>query len=546
VNDNRKLKIFLGTLSGLLLGLAFPPVPTGVTALIAFVPFFFLLSTLDNYGSTFRYTYLTIFVFNLITTYWAGGFVHFKDWYMMVAGLLLIIGHPLFFIIPAFVWLFIRKQFGFKISLFIFPAIWVGFEYLHGIGDLGFPWLTIGNTQTYDLSIIQFASITGVYGLSFWILWINVLIFFLFVKIILKEWTISDKRSILLLSTILVIYFLPKIYGNIVTENNPSKNNNHITVSVIQPNIDTFEKWTVDPTVPLDILQDQMKDIRVIHPDLVLWPETAIPFYILQPQNKYYLNHLRQIVDYLDIHLLSGIPDITYYSSSDNFPKSSKLSKSGERYDSFNSSMLLSPRDNKIQKYSKIVLVPFAERVPFSEELSFLDIMEWNFGLGGWGHGRDTTVFEMKIRSGELVKFSNLICYESVFPTFVRTFVKNGAEFLTVITNDSWWGNTSGTYQHKQIAIMRAVENRRWVVQCANGGISCYIDPYGKIIQESDMYTKIILSQKIEPRTEITFYTRYGDWLAEVCIVITLFFIMAAISGMFYKTLRRRDYNGIH
>lgn len=546
MNVSRKFKIFLGISTGLLLGIAFPPVPTGVTALIAFVPFFLLLSTLDNYGSTFRYTYFTIFIFNLITTYWTGGFVHFKDWYMMVAGLLLIIAHPLFFIVPAFVWLFIRKQFGFKISLFVFPFIWVGFEYLHGIGDLGFPWLTIGNTQTYDLSVIQVASITGVYGISFWILWINVLIFLLLVKIFLKEWNISDKKSILLLSTILIIYFLPKYYGSMVIENKSSEENNHILVSVIQPNIDTFEKWTVDPTMPLNILQDQMNEIRSVHPDLVLWPETAIPFYILQPQNIYYLNQLKQLVNSFDVHLLTGIPDITYYPSSGQFPKSSKTSKNGDRYDSFNSSMLISPRDQNIQKYAKIVLVPFAERVPFSEELSFLNIMEWNFGLGGWGYGRDTTVFEMKIRSGEIVKFSNLICYESVFPTFVNTFVKNGAEFLTVITNDSWWGNTSGAYQHKQIAIMRAVENRRWVVQCANGGISCYIDPYGNIIQESDMYVKAILSQKIEPRTDITFYTRYGDWLAEICIVISLFFIVATISGKFYKTLRKRDYNGIH
>ncbi|MBI5021047.1 MAG: apolipoprotein N-acyltransferase [Ignavibacteriales bacterium] len=540
------MKLFLGLLSGLLLGLSFPPVPTGVAVLIAFVPFFLLLSTLENYGSTFRYTYFTIFIFNLITTYWAGGFVHLKDWYMMVAGLLLIIGHPLFFIVPVFVWLFIRKQFGFKISIYTFPFIWVGFEYLHGIGDLGFPWLTIGNTQTYDLSVVQMASITGAYGISFWILWINVLIFLLFVKLFLKEWNISEKRSMLLIATILIMYFIPKIYGIILLDGKPSIENNNVSISVIQPNIDTFEKWTGDPTVPFEILQDQTKDIRSIHPDLVLWPETAIPFYILQPQNIYYLNQLKRTVDYLDIHLLAGIPDIAYYSPTDHFPQSSKISKSGERYDSFNSSILLSPHESNIQKYSKIVLVPFAERVPFSEELSFLDIMEWNFGLGGWGHGRDTTVFEINLRNGRIVKFSNLICYESVFPTFVRTFVKNGAEFLTVITNDSWWGNTSGAYQHKQIAIMRAVENRRWVVQCANGGISCFIDAYGTIVQQSDLYTKTILSQNVKASKEITFYTEYGDWLAEMCVMLSLFFVMAAISGKFYKTLRSRDYHGIH
>jgi apolipoprotein N-acyltransferase len=327
----------------------------------------------------------------------------------------------------------------------------------------------------------------------------------------------------------------------LVIEKEKISQRNPLTISVIQPNIDTFEKWTVDPTVPLDILKNQMKEVRAIHPDLVLWPETAIPFYILHPQNRYQLNQIRQLVDYLDVYLLTGIPDIEYYPQANKYPRSSKKSINGERYDTYNSSMLISPRDNNIQKYAKIVLVPFAERVPFSEELSFLDIMEWNFGLGGWGHGRDTTVFNIKNHFGEEVKFSNLICYESVCPNFVRLFVNKGAEFLTVITNDSWWGNTSGAYQHKQFAILRAIENRRWVIQCANGGISCFIDPYGNIIRETKMYVKTEITDKIEPKTEITFYTRHGDWLAEICIILGLFMMMAGIGNKYYKTIRRSN-----
>ncbi|MBI5476299.1 MAG: apolipoprotein N-acyltransferase [Ignavibacteriales bacterium] len=539
--SSTRTKLILAISTGLLLAVAFPPVPIGVTAFIAFVPFFFLLSSLDNYGQIFRYGYLTIFIFNLLTTYWTGGFTHFKDYYLAVAGMLLILAHPFFFLPHLLAWMFIKKQFGFKSAIILFPFLWIAFEYLHAVGELSFPWLTLGNTQTYDIRAIQFVSFTGVWGVSFWILIINLLIFILIVKLILKEWKIKDWKVILLTITILCIYFLPRYYGQSVMRKSENLNKNIITVSLIQPNIDAFEKWTVDPETPLEILKNQTIANRLSKSDLVIWPETAIPFYILHPNNRFQFYHLKKMVDSLNINLLTGIPDIVYYSSADEIPKSSKKSLSGERYETFNSSMLLLPRDSRIQKYAKIILVPFAERVPFSEELSFLNAMEWNFGLGGWGHGKDTTVFRFKKQNGSEVKFSTMICYESVYPNLVRTFVNNGAEFLTVVTNDSWWGNTSGAYQHKQYAILRAVENRRWMMQCSNGGISCFVDPYGRITSQSDLFTKDMLTGQIEPRVEKTFYTEHGEWLPELCIVFGLFVIMAGVGNKFYHNIRSRE-----
>jgi apolipoprotein N-acyltransferase len=280
--------------------------------------------------------------------------------------------------------------------------------------------------------------------------------------------------------------------------------------------------------------------------DLVVWPETAVPFYLLLPYNRIYLDQIKHQVDSLGIHILTGVPDIVEYHQGDVIPKSSKTSRSGQRYDTFNSSMLFSPGNVVIQKYAKMQLVPFAERVPFSEALSFLNAMQWNFGLGGWNYGTQATVFRFGTASGHDIRFSNLICYESVFPGFVADFVKNGAQFLTVITNDSWWGNTSGAYQHKQIAVLRAVENRRWVVQCANGGISCFIDPFGHILRPTAMYAEATVSGSIEPRTELTFYSQHGDWLAELCVMLSVFFLTAALGKKFYINIRTRQGNEIH
>jgi apolipoprotein N-acyltransferase len=244
--------------------------------------------------------------------------------------------------------------------------------------------------------------------------------------------------------------------------------------------------------------------------------------------------------------LFTGVPDIRYYQPGEIIPGSSKVAANGQRYETFNSSMLLQPNVAEIQKYAKILLVPFAERVPFSEELSFLNAMKWNFGLGGWGIGRDTTVFQFHAKNIPEVRFSNMICYESVYPGFVASFVRKGAQFLTVITNDSWWGNTSGARQHEQYAVVRAVENRRWIARCANGGISCFIDPFGHTMQPTEMYTQSTIVENIELRNDLTFYSRHGDWLAESCLVLSLFFLTAAFGKKVYYNIRSKESNEIH
>ena len=542
----RQYRLFLALIFGLMLGLAYPPVPTGITAAFAFVPFILIFESIDKYGTGFRYSYLSFFIFNLITLYWAGGFAYCRDMYQMVAGVLLLIAHPIFFSVPIMFWIFIRRQLGFKISVLVFPFLWVAFEYLHSLTEISFPWLILGNTQTYDLSIIQFASITGVYGVSFWLLWLNVLAFILFTKIYLKEWKPLSPLPSGTLLCILVIYFVPKYFGDQILHNPQPTNGASVQIAVVQPNIDPFEKWDERPEKSLDIIQQQTGKILYKGVDLILWPETAVPFYILHPANQSYLEKLKRQVNSINCNLLTGIPDIKYYLQTDDIPKTSKTSLTGEHYETYNSSMLLQPYRDDIQKYAKIILVPFAERVPFSEALNILNAMQWNFGLGGWTHGKDTTIFRCMTLDGREIKFSNMICYESVYPQLVSAFVRRGAQFLTVITNDSWWGNTSGAYQHKQIAVMRAIENRRWVVQCANGGISVFIDPYGNITQGTNMYEQSTLFGSVQVVETQSFYTRHGDWLAEAALIISAFFLSAAISKKFYKNIRQKDSHEVH
>lgn len=530
-------------LGGTLLGLSFPPVPAGLLAAFAFVPLLVALRAIDGYGRAFRLAWLTFGVFNLVTLYWTGGFVHAKDPYMMVAGGLLLIVHPLFFTLPVLGWMFLRVHFGFRRALAAFPFVWISFEYLHSLTQIAFPWLILGNTQTYDLAAIQMSSATGVYGVSFWLCVLNVLCFRIYENLVHDRKGMTSAPTLALLAAVAVVYVGPKIYGHWVLSGHGGSAGEPVPVrvGVVQPNIDPFEKWQENGEGQISELQQLTAKFAERHVDLVIWPETAIPFFILHPNNVSALDRLRRQVDSMRISLLAGFPDIRYYGDKEIAPKSSKVSRSGQRFDTYNSSLLLEPNSDLIQKYSKIVLVPFAERVPFSEELSLLNAMEWNFGLGGWEIGSDTTVFSFRTDRDHEVHFSNLICYESIYPGFVASFVRKGAGFLTVMTNDSWWGNTSGPYQHVQFAALRAVENRRWIVQCANGGISCFIDPFGRILKATPMFTRQTMTMDVPLHDELTFYTRHGDWFAQACLVLALFAFAAAAGTKLYRVIRSKE-----
>lgn len=546
---NKRFRIFLIVISSLMLGFSYPPFQIGVFAAFAFVPFFIAFESIDNYGTAFRYSYLWLIIIHIIALYWTGGFTHCKDYYLIIAGILLIIFHPFFYLPAIAAFVFIRKQYGFKISILSFPLVWLSIEYSRTLTQFAFPWLTLGNTQTYDLSVIQITEITGVYGLSFWLLVINVLSYYLYAKLTLKEWKYLSARSIQFVIIIIIIYFLPKIYGIIKLQNCEDKKlpvTKSTRIGIVQPNIDPFEKWEGFSDWQLKILQDLTHDVSKYDVDLVIWPETAVPFYLLHPVNKEYFDLIKNQVDILKINLLTGVPDIIYYPIDDRVPKSSKLTSDGQKYDTFNSTILLQHDSNEITKYAKMILVPFSERVPYSEELHFLNAMQWNFGLGGWGIGADTTIFHFQQNDTTTVSFCNLICYESIYPGFVANFVRKGAEFITVITNDSWWGNTSGAYQHAQYAILRAVENRRWVIRCANGGISCFINPNGEVLYPAKLFERTIVTNRITLNRELTFFSKHGDWFPEICVIVLSFVLASGTGKKIYYKIKKSKENEIY
>jgi apolipoprotein N-acyltransferase len=545
------LRFSLSVLSGLMLGFSFPPSPFGVLACAGLVPLLIVLADVRTTRKALGYSYVAFVVFHLITLNWTGGYAHGHDAYMMIAGAVTIVLHPLFYFIPIYLYLIVRRNLGDWPALVALPLLWVSYEYSHTLSEWSFPWLTIGNSQTYNLPGIQYISITGVFGLSLWILVLNVLLFVLYSRLAREGRRQFSVSSAALALGILLVYAIPRVYGSFVLSEadtprgeRSGSNAGQITVGMIQPNLDPWDKWSVNgyQTVTSYLrMTDSLRQTACrAKPDLVLWPETAIPFFILTDANRMSLQDLRSRIDSIGVPVLTGFPHAVFYADSTQAPPSAKRSRmTGLRYDTFNAAALIQPGVDEIPWYGKMKMVPFAERVPYADMFHFGDFLRWDVGIGGWQIGKDSTVF-VERRTG--ARFSTVICYESTYPAFVSDFVRKGAEFIAIITIDSWWAKMSGAYQHKQYAILRAVENRRWIARCAVGGISCFIDPYGRVYDETELLSGAVLCKTIGRSTELTPYTRYGDWLAQACCWLAGAFCAAALGQRFLTKNRERQW----
>jgi apolipoprotein N-acyltransferase len=529
--------LFLTLLTGVGLGISFPPFQLGILACFALIPLLLVFEYTDGFARPLRYTYVAFLVLQIVSVYWMGGFVHGRHGMQMFGGALLLIAHPFFFFIPVLGYLIIRRTFGLAYALISLPFIWVGFEYIHSIGDLAFPWQTLGNTQSYDIIRAQFISFTGVYGLSFWIICINALGFYLLVNIATERWNMSSKQAIGTALIIVVIHFIPFIYGKAVFAKE-REYTDAIRVGLVQPDSDPFEKWDLSRHMLIGQLVYQSELLVSYAPDIIIWPENAVTFYLMMPQSGIYRERLQEFIDDTDIPVLTGLPYARFYSPDEQAPRTAKeIPETGDRYESFNAAVLIEPYTDDYQFYGKIVLVPFVEKIPFGDVFEFAVKIRRSIGIGGWDVGPDTTLFSFYDNSDNLRTFGAVICYESVYPGFVRHFTRRGADFLVVITNDSWWGRTPGPRQHLQMSVFRAIENRRAIARSANGGISAFLDPYGRITTETELFTQTQVVQSIPISGYMTFYARHGDVFSKLCLLLGVLPVVGSIGERMRKRI---------
>ncbi|MCM8792186.1 MAG: apolipoprotein N-acyltransferase [Candidatus Omnitrophica bacterium] len=477
--------IFLLLLSAISLGLSFYPFRfSDIFVWLGFIPLFFAIKNKSK-KRAFFFSYITGVVFWSITIYWL---IHVT----LVGMVALILYLALYFGIFGFIFS-LTSSFHMGYSILFIPTVWVLTEYLRSYLFTGFGWALLGYSQYKNIVLIQLADIGGVWLISFTVMLVNINLYYL----IQKRTSLIRKIKYGLFTFLFIIFAL--LYGNYCLFSIGTKwkrNGFPLKVSLIQGNIPQELKWqeyTGDFIIERYFkltLQSLKED-----PDLIIWPEASLPG--IKGKDPLYYMRLLEFIREIRKPVLFGI--VSYQEG---------------RY--YNTAELIIDEKNPPQFYQKLHLVPFGEYIPLKKIFSFLEAM---VPIGDFSKGKDYTVFTI-ITSYHYhlspTKFSVLICFEDLFPHLSRGFVRQGAEFLVNITNDAWFGRSPAALQHLMASVFRAVENRVYLLRCANTGISAFISPFGELFTlkdktGNDIFIEGALTReiKIKKDTHFSFYNRY-------------------------------------
>lgn len=512
----------LSLLSGFLLVLSMPPYSLSAAAFFALIPL--LLAVLFARSRLHAFflslgcgAFFFVGTFAWVTHVGEFNWVHFV------------------FLLPFFVWHYgvcglvlhwFAKRLGIVGALCSAPFLWIVFEYVRShFFFLALPWALVGHTQYQHPMLIQVSAITGVYGVSFLIVAVNssltLLAIFCLKAVRIKSIGVPENIPSRINWTIIAIPFFLLASAVLVGQKdlkNTRADRKGFRISVVQPNIPQDLKWEPEQSKSiLGTLRRMTLEAAGDKPGLIVWPETSTPGAL--NQSPMVRKEVASIVGSTETPLLLGSSARSKFRVSDG---------EGRKY--FNSAFLIKDMNNlrRPQGYAKILLLPFGEYLPHEK------IIPWaSLGapiIEGYQPGKDIKVFDLHD-----FKFAATICWENIFPDLVRQFVKNGAQFIVNITNEAWFGETAAPYQFLAMSVFRAVENRVYVVRCANTGISCIIDPWGRVVDRvkdetgRDIFVRGVLTGTVFPMDVRTFYTRFGDVFAGFCFAVSAGFLVAGV-----------------
>ena len=424
-----------------------------------------------------------------------------------------------------FIFVLFNKRVGLIAALFMAPFIWTLLEFLRSnFTFLELPWGLLSHAQYKNPVVIQIASLTGAYGVSFLIVLVNatiaVLVMMAFKRLIGGKANFPALRPVWARNLLLVFCSVclvgTLLYGH-WRLHQPIEGTS-IKIAVIQGNIPQKRKWDRKYA---KFIRQTYQDLTIQAardaPSLIVWPETATPGAINRHIGMY--SWLKGIASTADAYLLVG---------SAQRAKFAKTEVDRARY--VNSAFLISPASKKIknQRYDKILLFPFGEYLPYRNIIpwAWLNVPDVN----GYMPGQ-----EFKVLNLAGTPFAVTICWENIFPDLARRFVQNGAQFIVNITNEAWFGETAAPAQFLSMNVFRAVENGVYVVRCGNTGISCFIDPCGRVVDRvknengKDIFVRGFVTGNVVPLESNTIYTHYGYWFSWICVIISILFFLCAL-----------------
>ena len=525
----------MALLSAFLLWLAWPPIPYSSPLLwFAWVPLLFALEGVMRSDDrkkgmkVFLLGGLTGVVRNTASIYWVFNAMN-AVMPVYAAALVSLIPFGLAALLMALVFRLyyqLRKRYAIGWALAGLVCFWVAYEYLHQSWDLAFPWMTLGNGFAATHQLIQWYEYTGVYGGTVWIWLLNILIF---LSILSARDGFARAHRRKLLVAVVILIGVPSFwslwrYTTYEEHENPSD------IVVVQPNVDPYGKFSfITPEEQLDNLIRLSESVAQPNTEFFIWPETAIAH---QPsgyseddflEDPAFLRLQEFLTPYRNGNILSGIESYRLYGD----PRTRTARPWGPQYvDVFNAAILVE-NSAKLQFYHKSKLVAGVEQFPFGGALTFMKPLFESFGGSTGGYGRQDHPSVFYSQSG--IGAAPVICYESIWGEYVGEYIKQGAQFIAIITNDGWWGDTAGKDQHLAYAKLRAIETRRWVARSANTGISAFINQRGDVVQQTRWWQPTAIKQDINLNEELTFYVQAGDYFAYAGCAGSLIFGMLTL-----------------
>lgn len=502
----------LAVLTGVLLAVSFPKPGFSLVAWFAFVP---LLAAVGPASPrmAFRLGFLSGIVAYSGIVYWLTiVMTSYGRLPQMLSIFLTLLMAAYLAIYPAVTCFMVRSlKSGPTVSWLAFPVFWTGLEYLRSFALTGFPWASLGYSQYRTLPIIQIAELTGVYGVSFLVLLVNVTVF-----VFARAVFIGGKgaRSLPVLALTLVLLTATVWYG--FDRLNTPEPGVPLKVALVQGNISQDVKW--DPAFQeqtVAIYERLTRSAAPFSPDLIVWPESATPFFFQAEQA--YAARVKALARGAKSPLVFGSPAMERELGVSSY---------------LNSAFLVSASGEVVGRSDKIHLVPFGEYVPLKRLLPFVNkLVE---GIGDFSPGKVAAPLDI----GQ-TKIGVLVCFEGIFPELSRAYVNAGARVLVNISNDAWYKLSSAPYQHLSMTVFRAVENRVPLVRATNTGISAIIDSRGHFHGTTPLFREAVLTGEIRPGVGGTFYNRFGDLFARGCLLLTVF-VGAAI---LFELMKERRFN---
>jgi apolipoprotein N-acyltransferase len=526
-------------LSAVLLGLSYPsfdPIPTGVLAWFAFVPFLVENKNQKPFLSYLLQASLMIILAILIDVYWL-------NYYSFKAYLFCVFSQFYFLVFPLIIHYFFQKRFGFKTALFLLPFVWTITDFLAHIAPHGMQVYLLPYTQANNTWLVQFIDLTGMWGITFLVISFNSLLAYAFSNSFVQDIppaplqrgistnpisTLKGDKEIFLeyefekgkqvkklpLWGFGGFLFLCLSYSFFILKINPKSAIGSLArtskVSIIQTNQDSYSTDSAIVQKSFDeIVSLSDSAVRTAQPDLLVLPEGAIPIPLFQDKNL--LNFTKKAISNWQTSVAIGYveyPDATkkYIFRNNALVFTPQLAM-------FWDSLKIKPQNVKV--YQKRYGLPFVELMPYFESTPTArgSAME---------RGTEPYTFDYANFNGDKFKVALTICWEQMYPHRMAELVNDGAEFVALMNNDAWFGTSGGGKQLLSYTRLRAIENRRSVVRCSNGGISCFIDPFGNISERLPWFTSAIGTQEVLCVSKKTFSTQHPAWFPKFCGVILL------------------------